>query len=225
MKTIRTLIALFIATVCTLSVTLAGTAFGQMSEVKPMDNPSDITAGGFPPEQYVVLAVPRGNLKASKRNPLLDKDVLDQHGNKLGTIEKLILDTKTGTVAYAVVSREDGRLVALPWKDVKTTRERNAVTVRSTIEQLQTASGETAKGIEVLMSPGIASGSYMVKGELLKSDGGDLVVKEPSGQRVRVHLEEGTMMNRVTNVGDMLEVEVNEFDTARSVRSVANARH
>jgi sporulation protein YlmC with PRC-barrel domain len=225
MKTTATFAVFILATVSALGLIFAGTASGQMSEVMPLENPGDVTAGGYPPEKYVVLPVPRGELKASKRNPILNKDVRDQRGDKLGTLEKLILDTKTGKVAYAVVSLEDGRLVALPWKDVKTTREKNAVIVRSTTEQLQTASGETAKEIEALMSPGTSSGAYMVRGELLKSDGGDLVVKEPSGKRVRVHLEEGTMMNRVPNAGDMLEAEVNEFDTARWVKTLSHARH
>jgi sporulation protein YlmC with PRC-barrel domain len=116
-----------------------------------------------PPDRYVVLPVPRGDLKATRSNPLLRKDVLDEHGEKLGTLEKLVMDTKTGKVDYAVVSLQDGRLIALPWKDVKTSREKNAVAIRSSAEQLLTASGETARDIEGLMSPGILSGSYLVQ--------------------------------------------------------------
>ena len=49
-------------------------------EPAPVTNPSDITGGDFPPEHYVVLPVPRGELAATKHNPLLHRDFLDEQG-------------------------------------------------------------------------------------------------------------------------------------------------
>jgi hypothetical protein len=94
-----------------------------------------------------------------------------------------------------------------------------------TNEQLPTTPELTAKEIEALMRPDVSSGFYTIKGKLLKSDGGDLVVQEPDGRRVRVHREEGTIItNRVPNAGDMIEARVNDANVAFSISVIANSR-
>lgn len=82
----------------------------------------------------------------------------------------------------------------------------------------------TAKEIEALMRPDVSSWSYRIEGKLLESDGGDLVVQEPNGRRVRVHTEEGTIItNRVPNAGDMIEVRVNDANVAFSISVIENS--
>jgi len=189
------------------------------SEPEPVTNPMDITGGDFPPEHYVVLPVPRGDLEAVKKNPLLHKDVLDDHGNKVGTLEKLILDTKTGKIAYAVISLDDGRLAPVPWSDLKTTREKHATVLKVTKEQLETAVGATAKEIKAMMRPGMLSEHHTIKGDLLKIDAGDYVVKDQTGEHVRLHLENGTKIQGDPKAGDTIEATINDFDTAISIKS------
>ncbi|HEY3196701.1 MAG TPA: PRC-barrel domain-containing protein [Nitrospirales bacterium] len=193
---------------------MANPIWAQDSEPSPVTSPQDITGGDYPPEHYIVLPVPRGELEAVNKTPLLHKDVLDQHGNKLGTLEKLIIDTQSGKIAYAVISLEDGRLVPLPWTELTTTRLKNAVVVSSSEPRLETAAGETAKEIKALMRPGMLSDSHTIRGEVHKVVGGDYVIKDVSGERVRLHVESGTKMNRVPNVGDRIKAEVNDSDTA-----------
>jgi sporulation protein YlmC with PRC-barrel domain len=213
-----------LAIVAALLLPYAGIASAQMDTPPPVTDPSDITGGNFPPEQYIVLPVPRGDLESVKKNRLLHKDVLDDHGKKVGTLEKLILDTKTGKIVYAVVSLENGRLAPLPWSDLRTTREQNVTIIHATKEQLDTAVGETAREIKLLMRPGLLSGSHSLKGELIKIEGGDYVMKDHSGQRLRLHIEEGTKIQGDPQAGDMIEAHVNDFDTATTIKAIRQAK-
>lgn len=206
-------IALFL-----LTLPIAPTSHGAEP---PVTSPQDMTAGDFPPEQYVVLPVPRGDLEMVKKYHLLHKDVLDNEGKKVGTLEKLILDTKTGKIAYAVVALEDGRLAPVPWSDLKPTREKNATVIHTTKQQLDTAVGMTAKEIKRLMRPGMLSERHTIKGELLKIDAADYVIKDHAGERVRLHLENGTKIHGDPKAGDMIEATVNDFDTAISIKTAS----
>jgi sporulation protein YlmC with PRC-barrel domain len=214
MKNSGTRISIIFGAMVLLAFPVANPIWAQDSEPSPVTSPQDITGGDYPPEHYIVLPVPRGELEAVNKTPLLHKDVLDQHGNKLGTLEKLIIDTQSGKIAYAVISLEDGRLVPLPWTELTTTRLKNAVVVSSSEPRLETAAGETAKEIKALMRPGMLSDSHTIRGEVHKVVGGDYVIKDVSGERVRLHVESGTKMNRVPNVGDRIKAEVNDSDTA-----------
>jgi sporulation protein YlmC with PRC-barrel domain len=210
-------IILVLAAVPLFTLPFAPPSYG--AEPAPVTNPSDITGGDFPPEHYVVLPVPRGELAAAKHNPLLHRDFLDEQGNKLGTVEKLILDTKTGKIVYAVVSLEDGRLVPLPWSDLKATPKQHAVVLSASKARLDTALGETAKEIKSLMRPGMLTSHHTIKGELVKIDGGDYVLNNDAGQRVRLHIENGTKIHGDPKAGDKIEATVNDFDTAISIRA------
>ena len=212
-------ITLILAAVPLLTLPFAPPSYG--AEPAPVTNPSDITGGDFPPEHYVVLPVPRGELAAAKHNPLLHKDFLDEQGNKLGTVEKLILDTKTGKIVYAVVSLEDGRLVPLPWSDLKATPKQHAVVLSASKARLDTVLGETAKEIKSLMRPGMLTSPHTIKGELVKIDGGDYVLNNDAGQRVRLHIENGTKIHGDPKAGDKIEATVNDFDTATSIKPQA----
>jgi sporulation protein YlmC with PRC-barrel domain len=219
MKASRTQIAIIFGAMVLLTFPVASPPWVQGSEPSPVTSPQDITGGDYPPEHYVVLPVPRGELEAVNKTPLLHKDVLDEHGKKLGRLEKLIIDTKSGKIAYAVISLNDGRLVPLPWSDLTATRKKNAVVISSTEPRLETAAGETAKEIKALMRPGKLADMHIVMGQVQKIVGGDYVLKDPSGERIRVHVENGTQMNRVPNVGDKIKAEVNDYDTAMVIET------
>jgi len=204
MKNSGTRIAIILGAMSLLSFPVESPIWAQESEPSPVTSPQDITGGDYPPEHYVVLPVPRGELEAVNKTPLLHKDVLDEHGKKLGMLEKLI---------------EDGRLIPLPWTELKTTRKKNAVVISSTQPRLETAAGETAKEIKALMRPGMLSDTHIIMGQVQKIVGGDYVLKDSSGERMRVHVENGTKMNRVPNVGDKIKAKVNDYDTAMVIET------
>ena len=219
MKNSGTRIAIILGAMSLLSFPVESPIWAQESEPSPVTSPQDITGGDYPPEHYVVLPVPRGELEAVNKTPLLHKDVLDEHGKKLGMLEKLIIDTKSGKIAYAVISLEDGRLIPLPWTELNATRKKNAVVISSTQPRLETAAGETAKEIKALMRPGMLSDTHIIMGQVQKIVGGDYVLKDSSGERIRVHVENGTKMNRVPNVGDKIKAKVNDYDTAMVIET------
>lgn len=81
------------------------------------------------PKNYLILPVPRGDLAEVKaKNTLLDAAVKDEEGKNIGTIDNLIVDTKTGKIAYAVVELSDtDRLVPVPWNSLSVDRSNGKV--------------------------------------------------------------------------------------------------
>jgi sporulation protein YlmC with PRC-barrel domain len=80
-------------------------------------------AGGSVPKAYAVLPVPVGELTTTNSNVLLNKPVKDQNGHTLGTLEKLIVDTHSGAIEYAVVAIENGtHLHPVPWSAIQVKR-------------------------------------------------------------------------------------------------------
>ena len=82
-----------------------------------MDKQSmDMTGGkAGVPENYDVVPVRRGELKDEKGG-MLDHQVTNQKGEKLGTIEKLMKDKKTGKIEYAVLELADTKYqLPLQW--------------------------------------------------------------------------------------------------------------
>lgn len=85
----------------------AGT--GELAIPGKQDKPGrlDITGGkGFPPEEYAVVPVRRGELK-SVGNQALQKPLQNLKGERVGHIDNLLLDAKTGRIEYAVIELED----------------------------------------------------------------------------------------------------------------------
>lgn len=78
-------------------------------------------AEGYPPGRYAVLPIPRGELRESSGTPFLHKPVKNLQGQQVGTIEDLIMDTKTGRVEYAVILIEGTthHLHPVPWSAIK----------------------------------------------------------------------------------------------------------
>ena len=65
------------------------------------------------------------------------------------------------------------------------------------------------------------TGHHTIKGELVKIDGGDYVLNNDAGQRVRLHIENGTKIHGDPKAGDKIEATVNDFDTATSIKPQA----
>jgi sporulation protein YlmC with PRC-barrel domain len=59
---------------------------------------------------------------------MLGGQVVDARGTQVGTIEDLMIDTRRGAIAYAMMSTVSGRddaLVAVPWSALSHDAERN----------------------------------------------------------------------------------------------------
>lgn len=215
-----------------LTLPIAPTSPTSHGAEPPMTSPQDITAGDFPSEQYGVLPVPRGDLETVKKYHLLHKDVLDNEGKKVGTLEKLILDTKTGKIVYAVVALEDGRLAPVPWSDLKPTREENATVIHATKQQLDTAVGMTAKEIKSLMRPDMLSvivtagavfaqgGIHTVIGEVLQYQVGGFLVRDASGRAIHIEVNEETKLQPAPVVGDRIEARIAANGIAIAIRKL-----
>jgi hypothetical protein len=67
--------------------------------------------------------------------------VRDRDGKRIGTIERLMLDKLTGTVAYAVV-RCDRHHHPVPWSSLKYDLQRKAYVLDMTIEQIRSGPSE-----------------------------------------------------------------------------------
>ena len=74
------------------------------------------------------------------------------------------------------------------------------------------------------MRPGMFSSSHTLKGELIKIEGGDYVMKNHSGERLRLHVEEGTKIQGDPQAGDRIEAHVNDFDTATMIKTVRETK-
>jgi len=91
------------------------------------------------PEQYLIVPVPRGSLKAVKaENTLLDATVTDEHNKNIGTLAQMIMDTKTGKIAYAVIELADTkRSVPVPWSTLRVDRSKGKVQLNGTAKDLR----------------------------------------------------------------------------------------
>ena len=75
--------------------------------------------------------------------------VYGRDGEKIGTIERLMLEKKAGTVAYAVVKcggflKGETHHYPLPWNTLKYNVARNAYETDLTLEQLRSGRSELA---------------------------------------------------------------------------------
>jgi hypothetical protein len=77
-------------------------------------------AGGSMPKEYTVIPVPGGELKTTEGNELLSTPVKDLQGHHIGTLEKLIVDSYSGRIEYAIVAIEHGtHLHPVPWSAIQ----------------------------------------------------------------------------------------------------------
>lgn len=76
--------------------------------------PSDLPAQLGMPSHYMWLPVPLGGLAASDADKRM---VVSGDGHKLGYLERVIIDTRSGKTDFGIVKLENnGRLIALPWE-------------------------------------------------------------------------------------------------------------
>ena len=96
----------------------------------------DMTGGkSGVPEHYDVVPVRRGELKDATGG-MLDHQVTNQQGEKLGTIEKLMKDKKTGKIEYAVLELADTKYqLPLQWSLFK--QQGDKLTLKATKADLQ----------------------------------------------------------------------------------------
>jgi len=89
--------------------------------------------------KYDVVPVPQGKLVDEKGGPL-DQTVKNKKGETLGTIEKLLKDTKTGKIEYAVMELEDTKYqLPLQWSQFK--REGGKLTLNASKNDLYPVMG------------------------------------------------------------------------------------
>jgi sporulation protein YlmC with PRC-barrel domain len=96
----------------------------------------DMTGGkSGVPEHYDVVPVRLGELK-DETGGMLDREVTNQQGEKLGTIEKLMKDKKTGKIEYAVLELAETKYqLPLQWSLFK--KQGDKLTLKATKEELR----------------------------------------------------------------------------------------
>jgi len=60
----------------------------------------------------------------------------------------------------------------------------------------------------------------VIKGDLVRTDYGDYIVKDSDGKEVRVHMTKKTMIMGQVSKGDRVEVKIDEKNNALSMRSL-----
>ncbi|MGE0645984.1 MAG: hypothetical protein AB7P24_20210 [Nitrospira sp.] len=91
--------------------------------------------------KYDVVPVRRGELKDAKGGAL-DQVVKNKRGETLGTIEKLLKDSKTGKTEYAVLELKDTKeRLPLQWSQFK--QEQGKLTLNASRKDLYPIAGST----------------------------------------------------------------------------------
>jgi hypothetical protein len=89
--------------------------------------------------KYDVVPVRLGEL-VNEKGAALDQTVKNQKGETLGTIEKLLKDTKTGKIEYAVLELEETKYqLPLQWSQFK--QERGHLTLNASKNDLYPTTG------------------------------------------------------------------------------------
>jgi hypothetical protein len=108
---------------------------------------TDITSAPGPssdlPSRYTVMPVARGQ-KIEVESSLIGDAVTNPKGEQLGRLERLIKDSETQKVEYAMISIGDtGEYKAFPWSNFKVNKEQGNVVLNVTREQLQPGLAQT----------------------------------------------------------------------------------
>lgn len=95
------------------------------------------------PSRYTVMPVARGQ-KIDVENELIGDTVTNPKGEKLGRLERLIKDSETHKIEYAMISIGDtDQYKAFPWSNFKVNKEQGNVVLNVTKEQLQPGLAQT----------------------------------------------------------------------------------
>ena len=107
---------------------------------------TDITnapSTGDLPSHYTVMPVARGQ-KIDVENELIGDTVTNPEGEPLGRLERLIKDSETQKIEYAMISIGDtDQYKAFPWSNFKVNKEQGNVVLNVTREQLQPGLAQT----------------------------------------------------------------------------------
>jgi sporulation protein YlmC with PRC-barrel domain len=95
------------------------------------------------PSRYMVMPVARGQ-KIDVENELIGDTVINPKGEQLGRLERLIKDSETQKIEYAMISiGETDQYKAFPWSNFKVNKEQGNVVLNVTREQLQPGLAQT----------------------------------------------------------------------------------
>ena len=95
------------------------------------------------PSRYTVMPVARGE-KIDVESSLIGDTVKNPKGEQLGRLERLIKDSETQKIEYAMISIGDtGEYKAFPWSNFKVNKEQGNVVLNVTREQLQPGLAQT----------------------------------------------------------------------------------
>lgn len=89
-------------------------------------------------KQQLASAVPVADTTAALRSDqLIDTDVRNAQGDALGSVHDLVINPKTGKIAYLIMARGglfgfDEKFVPVPWNDFKVTRNSNPLVLDTT---------------------------------------------------------------------------------------------
>lgn len=89
------------------------------------------------PGEYAFTPVRRGHLKDAPDSDLVGQTVKTKDGKEAGTLEDLLMDTKTNKIEYGVLSAAGTKeLIPIPWSSFKANREGGEIKLNLTKEQL-----------------------------------------------------------------------------------------
>ena len=95
------------------------------------------------PSRYSVMPVARGQ-KIDVDSSLIGDTVTNPQGEQLGRLERLIKDSETQKIEYAMISIGDtGEYQAFPWSNFQVNKEQGNVVLNMTREQLQPGLAQT----------------------------------------------------------------------------------
>ncbi|HET8721261.1 MAG TPA: PRC-barrel domain-containing protein [Nitrospira sp.] len=143
-------------------------------------------AGGSMPKDYTVVPVPVGELKTTEGNELLAKPVQDLQGRKIGTLEKLIVDTYSGRIEYAVVAIENGtHLHPVPWSAIQVKHNGSgpakAMIDTSKYQIMPSLMRDDSKDLSPSVKQLVKDMEVLREREPGKSQSREMIVKEPAG--------------------------------------------
>jgi hypothetical protein len=143
-------------------------------------------AGGSMPKEYTVVPVPVGALKTTDGNELLSKPVQDLQGHQIGTLEKLIVDTFSGQIQYAILAIEEGtHLHPVPWSAIHVKHNGSD----STVATIDTSQYQVMPSLMITDSQDLSPPVKQIVAEMEvlrerepgKSHSREQIVKEPAG--------------------------------------------
>jgi sporulation protein YlmC with PRC-barrel domain len=135
----------------TSSDTLPGAAAGAAAETRIVGSGKRSATGPGP--EIMAAATLEGN------------DVLNLAGEKLGTLQDIMIDVPSGRVAYAVLARGGvlgigDKLFAVPWGALTLDTDRKCFLLDIDVERLRNAAGFNKDNWPAMADPAWAAGIY-----------------------------------------------------------------